>query len=210
MRRGSKNVQTSMEVIRTHWMRQVLTRDANFIGDAAIVGHTLNSASFFASANLLVVMGMGGGLFVTAPPAPNGGPLDLIASGPAWLLQAKLIVVIATLMAGLAHFIWAVRQLNYTLAAIGSSPPRGQAADIDEWTTALAAIANPAMRSFSAGVRSYYFTFAASLWLLGPWPLIVSSIFSAALLHYRQSRSATALGLSRVRELLEQDRPKGR
>jgi uncharacterized membrane protein len=44
-----KNDSLSMDMVRIRaaWMREVLTRDNNFIGDAAILGHTINSASFF-------------------------------------------------------------------------------------------------------------------------------------------------------------------
>lgn len=46
--------------IRSSWMHEVLTRDNNFIGDAAILGHTISSYSFFGSANLIVIVGLSG------------------------------------------------------------------------------------------------------------------------------------------------------
>ncbi len=79
---------------------------------------------------------------------------------PAWFFQCKILLVVATLLRGLSDFIWAVRQINYCLAAIGASPSRQEERDLVAWTHALTLVLNPALRSFSVGVRSYYFTVA--------------------------------------------------
>ncbi|MGO7565626.1 DUF599 family protein, partial [Rhizobium johnstonii] len=59
--RKNDSLSVDMVRIRSAWMREVLTRDNNFICDAAILGHTINSASFFGSANLIVIAGPQGG-----------------------------------------------------------------------------------------------------------------------------------------------------
>ena len=194
----------SMEVIRRAWMREVLTRDSNFIGDASIIGHTINSASFFGSANLLVIMAVAGTLFMDPKSIPATGLVSTISDESAvWLIQAKIVLVIATLLRGLSEFVWAVRQLNYTLAAIGSSPSRSEDRDLESWIDALSSVANPALKTFSRGVRSYYFTFAAIAWFLGPWALLLGTAFAAGLMLWRHTSSDAARGLSRIRELLE-------
>ncbi|MGO7207306.1 DUF599 family protein, partial [Rhizobium ruizarguesonis] len=58
--RRNDSLSVDMVRVRAAWMREVLTRDNNFIGDAAILGHTINSASFFGSANLIVIVGLSG------------------------------------------------------------------------------------------------------------------------------------------------------
>lgn len=205
-RRGA--IPRSMEVIRRAWMREVLTRDSNFIGDASIIGHTINSASFFGSANLLVVMAVGGSLFIDPRSIPGTGLVSLLSSeAPAWLIQAKIVLVIATLLRGLSEFVWAVRQLNYCLAAIGSSPSKNEDRNLEAWIDALSSVANPALKTFSRGVRSYYFTFAAIAWFLGPWALMAATAFSALLMFWRHISSDAARGLNRIRDLLEQKAP---
>ncbi len=125
--------------IRLSWMQEVLTRDNNFIGDAAIRGHTINSASFFGSANLIVIVGLSGALFVEPNYGAGHGLIAVFAAqDPAWFFQCKVLLVIATLLNGLSDFIWAVRQINYRLAAIGSSPSRQEERDLVAWTRALA------------------------------------------------------------------------
>jgi uncharacterized membrane protein len=203
MKRKS-TIPRSMEVIRRAWMREVLTRDTNFIGDAAIVGHTINSASFFATANLLVMMAVVGSLFVDPASIAKMGLHATFSEGSApWIIQVKIILVFGTLLKGLSDFVWAVRQLNYSLAAIGCSPSKNEDRDLEAWTDALSSVVNPALKTFSRGVRSYYFVFAAILWFLGPWIFALGTLLSAALMSWRHTSSETARGLSRVRELLD-------
>lgn len=202
--RPNDSLSVDMVRVRAAWMRETLTRDNNFIGDAAILGHTINSASFFGSANLIVIVGLGGALFMEPNYGAGDGLISLVAAkDPAWLFQAKVLLIIATLLRGLSDFIWAVRQLNYCLAAIGASPSRQEERDLTAWTEALAMVLNPALRSFSVGVRSYYFTAAAAFWFLGPIPFVLATVLGIGLLVWRQSWSDTAKGVMAIRKLLE-------
>lgn len=201
--RRNDSLSVDMVRIRAAWMREVLTRDNNFIGDAAILGHTINSASFFGSANLIVIVGLSGALFME-PNYGSGGLIAMFAAqDPAWFFQCKVLLIMATLLRGLSDFIWAVRQINYCLAAIGASPSRDEDRDIAGWTNALTLVLNPALRSFSVGVRSYYFTVAAAFWFIGPIPFIVATILSVGVLIWRQSWSDAAKGIMAIRKLLD-------
>ncbi|MBB3302584.1 putative membrane protein [Rhizobium sp. BK226] len=201
--RKNDSLSVDMVRIRAAWMREVLTRDNNFIGDAAILGHTINSASFFGSANLIVIVGLSGALFME-PNYGSGGLIAMFAAqDPAWFFQCKVLLIMATLLRGLSDFIWAVRQINYCLAAIGASPSRDEDRDIVGWTNALTLVLNPALRSFSVGVRSYYFTVAAAFWFIGPIPFIVATILSVGVLIWRQSWSDAAKGIMAIRKLLD-------
>lgn len=93
--------------------------------------------------------------------------------------------------------------MNYSLAAIGSSPSNNDERDLEGWVDALTAVVNPALRTFSRGVRLYCFTFAAVLWFLGPWVLAAGTLASAALMMWRHTASDTTRGLSRIRQQLE-------
>lgn len=201
--RNNDSLSVDMVRIRAAWMREVLTRDNNFIGDAAILGHPINSASFFGSANLIVIVGLSGALFME-PNYGSGGLIAMFAAqDPAWFFQCKVLLIMATLLRGLSDFIWAVRQINYCLAAIGASPSRDEDRDIVGWTNALTLVLNPALRSFSVGVRSYYFTVAAAFWFIGPIPFIVATILSVGVLIWRQSWSDAAKGIMAIRKLLD-------
>ncbi len=199
--RGAIN--RDMDVVRGGWMLAMVRRTDTRLLDANLMGHVLNSASFFASANLLLIAGLAGALFGGDAALGRVRDIDVLADAPVWLFQAKMALVLLTLARGLLDFIWAIRQMNFWLAAVGSAPEGGPPELMTRWGEALGAIMNPALTAFSQGVRAYYFALAAGAWLLGPWPFALATAASTVLLVWRQSRSKAALGVRRVRELLE-------
>jgi uncharacterized membrane protein len=201
-RRGGM-INTDMTVIRARWMTNMAARENRFI-DSQLMGHVLNSASFFASANLIVIAAAAGALFKSADTYRTVAHLAVTETGPRWLFEAKLALVVAALARGLLDFIWAIRQMNYTLAAIGAAPPpSSDPALVRAYGGAAAQVLNPALTAFNNGVRGYYFALAATAWLLGPWALIAGVAGAVLLLFWRQSRSNAARGVRRLRGLLE-------
>jgi uncharacterized membrane protein len=169
------------------------------------MGHTINSASFFASANLILIAAAAGALFGGSDTISELASLDFTDPAPQWLFELKLGLVVLTLARGLLDFIWAIRQMNYWLATAGALPEDIPQAEQERWSEALSALLNPALTSFSTGVRAYYFALAAAAWLLGPWPFIAAVLSSVALLMWRSSKSRAALALRRVRALLDEE-----
>jgi uncharacterized membrane protein len=188
-----------MELIRVAWMRAMVKRDIRLL-DSQLMGHALNSASFFASANLILIAAVAGALFGGSPMLPDVTGLGIQASPER--LEMKLALVTVCLARGLLDFIWSIRQQNYCLALIGAAPedagPRGQA-----FADAAAEVLNPALTAFSRGVRGYYFALAAAAWLYGPVWLGVATIAATSLLVWRQARSPAAEGIRRVMALLQ-------
>jgi uncharacterized membrane protein len=61
------HLNSNMTRVRVAWMRNMALRENRFI-DSQLMGHALNSASFFASTNLIVIAGPPGScLAVTGP-----------------------------------------------------------------------------------------------------------------------------------------------
>lgn len=197
--RKSGSLNDDMLHVRRIWMQAMTRREMRLV-DSQLMGHSINSASFFASTNLLLIAAVAGILF--------GGESRLqgfAAVGaedvPLRMLEGKLALVLICLARGFLDFIWALRQLNYTLALIGAAPEdqRENAA----FGEAAANLINPALASFSQGVRGYYFALAAAAWLFGPlW--LGAGVFSAfALLLWRQEASPAARAIRAARRLLE-------
>lgn len=197
-------VNDHMVIIRTAWMRQVALREVR-IADGQFIGHTLNSATFFGSANIIVMAAIIGIIFGGETAYYSVAGLEFVQTGPRWLFEVKLTVIVATLSRGLLDFVWSIRQINYSLAAIGAMPDRQPDERKQAWGAAIATILNPAMRTFSRGVRGYYFSLAAAAWFLGPTALLIATFGAFGLLAWRQSRSQTAEGVRRVRILAEED-----
>jgi uncharacterized membrane protein len=201
-RRGGM-INTDMTVLRLRWMANMAARENRFI-DSQLMGHVLNSASFFASTNLIVIAAAAGALFKSADTYRTVAHLAVTDTGPRWLFETKLALIVAALTRGLLDLIWAIRQMNYTLAAIGAAPPPSSSpALVRAYGEAAAQVLNPALTSFNNGVRGYYFALAAAAWLLGPWAMIAAVAGAVALLFWRQSGSSSSRGVRRIRGLLE-------
>ncbi|MDB5460880.1 MAG: hypothetical protein JWO72_2621 [Caulobacteraceae bacterium] len=201
-RRGSV-INTDMTVVRRRWMANMAARENRFL-DSQLMGHALNSASFFASANLIVIAAAAGALFRSDTTYRTVAHMVATETGPRWLFEAKLALVVLALARGLLDFIWAIRQMNYTLAAIGAAPPTATPpAVLKAYGEAAAEVLNPALSSFNNGVRGYYFALAAAAWMLGPWAMIAAVLLAVGLLYTRQVGSSAARGVRQIRQILD-------
>lgn len=201
-RRGG-TLNADMTVVRRTWMTAMTHREIRLV-DSQLMGHSINTASFFASTNLLLIAAVAGILF-----GGEGALRGVAAVGaedvPLRLLEAKLALVMACLARGLLDFIWAIRQLNYSLALIGAAPELHAEADRVALGEAAAALLNPALSAFSQGVRGYYFALAAAAWLFGAGWLAVGVAAVTALLVWRQVGSPAARAIRTARRLMERN-----
>jgi len=199
----AKNViNTDMTVIRRRWMAEMAVREIALL-DGQLLGHAINSASFFASSNLILIAAAAGVLFGGDSAWKNIEHLAGLAPASSQIFQIKLGLVLIALARGLLDFIWAIRQMNYCLAAIGATPMWAPRAVLEDYAEAAGGILNPALSAFNAGVRGYYFALAAAAWVLGPIPFAVATAGAMALLLWRQRRSAASAAVRRIREILE-------
>jgi uncharacterized membrane protein len=192
-----------MQRVRAAWMRVMAVREVRLL-DSQLLGHSINSASFFASANLLLIAAVAGVLFGGESALQNVAAVGIERS-PERLLEIKLGLVTLCLARGLLDFIWSIRQLNYTVALIGAAPeaedPQSPARR-EAFAEAATAVLNPALEAFNRGVRAYYFSLAAAAWLFGPLWLGLAAATAFVLLLWRQSRSPAARGVRRAVALL--------
>lgn len=202
-RRGSV-LNTDMTVIRSAWMQTMTGREVRLM-DGQLLGHALNSASFFASSNLLLIAAAAGALFGGDSTFRSVSALEVVRTSSRLLFEVQLALVLVTLARGLLDFIWSIRQLNYCLAAMGATPEPLPEADRAAYGGVLARLLNPALDSFNSGVRGYYFALAAAAWLFGPWAFIVATLGAVALLFWRQRSSPAAIAIHDFRLLLEKE-----
>jgi uncharacterized membrane protein len=201
-RRGG-GINADMHPVREAWMRQFLARD-NRIMDVNLLGHLLNSASFFASTNLLVIAAAAGVLFGGEPVRANLQELELSAPASDWLIELKVGVVVVTLSRGLLDFVWAIRQLNYALALLGAAPAAEARDKHDAFLRASADVLHPSFSAFNTGVRAYYFALAAAAWLVSPWAMIAGVVATIFVLLRRQMHSQAARGIRAAREICKE------
>ena len=203
--RRSGSLNDDMLTVRRAWMMVMTHREVRIV-DSQLMGHTINSAGFFASTNLLLIAAVAGILFgddqALQGVAAVGGE-----SVPVRLLEIKLALVLLCLARGLLDFIWSIRQMNYTLALIGAAPEVHTEADRMALGEAAANLLNPALSAFSQGVRGYYFALAAAAWLFGPLWLAIGVAAVFCLLIWRQAGSPAARAVRTARRLLEPNLP---
>lgn len=200
--RGKGLINTDMTVVRAAWMRTMAGRENKFM-DGQLLGHTLNSASFFASSNLILIAGAAGVLFGGEGAFRSASSLMVLKTSSRMLFEAQIALVLLALARGLLDFIWAIRQMNYCLAVIGATPTTEDKAFQRTYGEAAARLLNPALSSFNRGVRGYYFALAAAAWLFGPFAFLAVTISAVALLFMRQRHSPSARAVSDIRGLLE-------
>ena len=196
---GPTAINAGLGEVRGWWMRSLVARD-NRIVDSALIGHVMNSASFFASTSLLAVGALLGLLTSLDQLAPTlelfGGPAP-----PRALLELKVLLPAVVLAHGVFLLTWALRQLNYTVALIGSVPPP-PVADGDELADALAGVLSSALTTFNSGIRSYYFALAALTWMAGPFVLAGAAVLLMVVLVHRQRTSLVARQFARAKALM--------
>lgn len=200
--RGSA-INTDMTVIRGAWMRNMVGRENRFM-DGQLLGHALNSASFFASSNLILIAACASALFSGEAAFRSASALLVIKTSSRLLFEGQLALVLVCLARGLLDFIWAIRQMNYCIAAIGAVPLDVEKDDprYAAFGDVVAKMLNPALSSFNAGVRGYYFALAACAWLFGPITFMAATLGAVGLLLWRQRRSRSARAIAELRQLL--------
>lgn len=195
-------INLDMGVIRVAWMRNMAVRENKFM-DGQLLGHTINSASFFASSNLLLIAAAAGVLFGGEDAFRSASSLIVIKTSSRLLFELQLALVLLALARGLLDFIWAIRQMNYTIAVIGAAPIGGEATVLRAYGEASGRLINPALSAFNAGVRGYYFALAAASWIFGATAFIAATISAVLLLVWRQRRSKAAVAIADLRQIIE-------
>ena len=199
--RRSGSLNDDMLIVRDSWMTAMTHREMRLI-DSQLMGHSINSASFFASTNLLLIAAVAGILF-GGENALKGFAAVGAEAVPMKILEAKLALVLVCLARGFLDVIWSLRQMNYALALIGAAPEIHTETDRVAYGHAVAQVLNPALGGFSQGVRGYYFALAAAAWLFGPVWLALGVISAFGLLVWRQAGSPAARAVRAARRLLE-------
>jgi uncharacterized membrane protein len=184
-------------VVRRAWMREAGRRD-NRITDAALIGHVVHSTSFFASTTLLVIAALFGALGNSDRIHAALEPLVPISDTPA-AVAFKLGLLILVAVHALFRFTWALRQLNYFIALLGSIPRQGDELVGD----AAAEVLSHALGAMNSGMRAYYFGLAALAWFAGALWFAVATLCVVAVLLSRQLGSPTARALRRAASALE-------
>ncbi len=200
--RRPRSINAQMIAIRQTWMIRLLGREIR-IGDATLIGHSIRSATFFASTTLLLLAGLVGVLgSVEQIHAATANLSVLFRGDPLALFELKVIVLVGIFVYAFFKFTWAIRQFNYFSAIIGSAPEADSGPVDLKFARRMAVMLSHAFWQFNAGIRAYYFALAALGWFIHPVVLIVATVVIVLVLVRRQLYSATAHDIAEHAESL--------
>lgn len=201
--KGRVAVNQHLVLVRRHWMERMLERD-NRIMDSQLVGHTMNSCTFFASTTMLVLAGLVGTFGAMERVHDIVGGLSFTAHTSRELMEMKMLVLSAIFVFAFFKFTWALRQYNYCCALIGSAPlPPLPEARQRIMAENIGAAITLAVKAFNGGLRAYYFALAALAWFIHPVALMLATGAVLLVLVRRQGFSRTERVIAAQADALE-------
>ena len=106
---------------RYAWMQRMLQRD-NCVMDVNILRNLLQTASFFASITLLILVGLVTVLGSTDKAIFLIHALPFAATGTLVQWELKVLVLVVIFVQAFFKFTWVLRQFNYCSVLIGAAP----------------------------------------------------------------------------------------
>lgn len=192
---NARNPSTSqiMAGFRREWMQQMITREPR-IFDAQIAGSLRQGTAFFASTSVIAI---GGTLAVigNAERVTNIANDLILTETPAFVWEAKLVVLTLFLTNAFLKFVWSNRLLGYAAVVMAAVPNDAKDPICQMRAVQAGEINVTAARSFNRGLRSTYFALTCTAWLAGPIPLLAATGFTVAVIWRREfaSHSRTIL-----------------
>jgi uncharacterized membrane protein len=166
-------LQSSQAAVRAQWVEEVL-RSGNGILGVQTLRNAIMGTIFYATNTMFLVMGA---LSLTAQQhlSKAWALLDPGGNQSQSLIQAKLLLLLLTLLFAFFCFISALRMFAHASVSIGNKASRPQtvAAQIDE-----------AWSYQHMGVRCYYFAASFVFWLFGAIWFVLAAMCSIAVMHH--------------------------
>ena len=145
---GKRSLHENMEGIRAAWMRALIRREIRLM-DSQFLGHTINSASFFGSANMIAIAALGGFMFGGDASWQGLRELGFVRPGPVWLLEFKAALMLLTAPHATAESMAFGLMLTATSMFLAQSPAPSSTTQLLNRSAALAkktSTAGPSVR----------------------------------------------------------------
>lgn len=189
--RRPTSINAQMLLIREAWMMRMLRRDVRIM-DSTLIGHSIHSATFFASTTIILLAALVGVMGSAERVHSTAVNLSILFAGTSQgMFEMKVLLLIAIYVYAFFKFTWAIRQFNYFCAIIGAAP---EAASEPSRAMAkrMSMLLTHAIWQFNSGVRAHYFAIAALGWLIHPLVFLGLTLLVPGLLVRRQLFSVTA------------------
>jgi uncharacterized membrane protein len=177
---------------RRLWMLQTTSRE-NRVVDGVVVQNLSTSPSFFASTTILIIGGLLALLGTSEKATVFVREIPFAARTSAFVVEAKLIVLLAVFVYAFFRFTWSMRQYTFGALLIASMPDakvfeRGEV-QREPYAERAAKVVGLAAETFNDGLRAYYMSFAAMLWFVSPIAFAFGAAGVVYLLYQREFHS---------------------
>lgn len=184
-----------MNRYRRRWMARSLVRE-NKIVDSAILQSLFQGSTFFASTSILILGGLIATLGATDQAADVVGSIPYARRVSRELVEVKLLVMVAIFVYAFFKFTWSMRQFNIVSVLVGTTPTTDIGREkFERWIDNAATLTSLAGENFNDGMRAYYFAMAGLTWFMGPWLMMVATVWVVGVLYFREFKSPTLQAL---------------
>lgn len=174
------------------WMRQAQLRQQRPL-DAIIVQNLSTAPSFFASTSLIIIGAVLAMLSSNSEVAHLFSELPFSEATPLMVFNFKVAVLLVIFVFAFFRFSWSIRQYTFANLLIGSIPDTPDTVvegyNSDVYAKKTGRLLGLAAEAFNAGIRSYYFSFAAICWFFSPLAFALASTLVAVVLYRREFHS---------------------
>jgi len=179
-REPAYTVQAIHAMARSAWVQSIMESGRDILAIQTLRNSTMAATLMASTAVLLIVgvltlSGQGDKLQITWSALKNFNGTD-----PS-LWEVKLLALIVDLTVAFFSFALAIRKFHHVGYLLNVPPPLRRAFHTP---TYVAAYMNGAGRSFSLGMRTYYFLLPLVFWLFGPALMVMAALALVAILYH--------------------------
>lgn len=193
---AAKSLTEAVQAQRRRWIANMAGRDQRQY-DAILMANLTQSLAFFASTSVLGIGGLAAVVGQGEMAKAMLEQLPYVQRGTASAWELKVLFMMGILIYAFFKFAWAFRLSHYTVMAFGAMPPPGSAdaAGRQRHAAEVANLLGLVGDHANAGLRSFYYTFAAIAWLFHPAAFMVATTIVIVVLVRREffSRASAIL-----------------
>ncbi len=179
-----------MHVWRERWMLSLCSNKLR-VTDTQLIGHVMRSVTFFASASILILIGLAAAFGAAEAGSKTISNLFFWSQMTSKDFVFRLILPTGLIVYSFFLFTTSLRQFNYLCVMIGALPGKPTEQEEEIFVEYSAKLLTLGSNNFNGGIRSYYFALASLTWFVHTICLGVSVIIVLFILYYRQTHSAT-------------------
>ena len=175
---------------RRAWLLQMVHREQRHF-DAILLGNLSQSNAFFASTSVLGIGGLAAVMGSGDAARHMLERLPYVSETTPALWEIKILFLISILIYAFFKFAWAFRLSHYTAIMFGAMPPATEDDADGNGACSRHAVLSASLLDLvgqhaNAGLRSFYYAFAAISWLFHPLLFMVAMALVLAILMRRE------------------------